>query len=90
MATNTSILLIGGSNNGKRVCVPAEHRYLMMRCDTGPQTWPYPEDLITDRVATEQYDRQRICGNSQTFEVFTISGMSADKMIESLIDGYRS
>ena len=77
METENYHVLIGGTNDGKRLCVPHSMSHIMMH-----------SAMVAEGIKEEQYYRQRICGNSQTFEVFTIKGMSGDDMISSLIRCY--
>lgn len=82
-------LLIGGTNDGRHVSIPDDMRSFQMRCKM-PKPHFYGKNATVDTVVqTELYERQRIHGESYQFEVFTIQGMTADKMIERLIANYR-
>jgi len=84
-----SHLLIGGTNDGNRVNIPDDVRIFQMRCKSPIERIYFADDPIETCAEIEAYERQRIHGERSQFEVFTIQGMTADKMIERLIEKYK-
>ena len=68
-------LLIGGTNDGKRMSVPDE-------------LWNLCMTQNPDHHLCEVYNRQQLRGETTTFEVFAIQGMTGDQIIEKLIQCY--
>lgn len=82
-------LLIGGTNDGRHVSIPDDMRTFQVRCKMPTPHFYGRHETVDTVVQTEFYERQRICGEHAQFEIFTIQGMTADKMIERLIANYK-
>lgn len=78
------VLLIGGSNDGKRVSIPAGHVGLwqMIRVPTPPQS---PGNLLAER---DQYEPMEIRAGGEFFTIYKISGMSDAQVMFFLIENY--
>lgn len=76
-------LLIGGTNDGKRVKIPIAWHLWQMKCTSNN-----PDDA-PQFVPTEIYERRFLRGNNREFEVFAIQGMTGDELIIQLIAGYK-
>lgn len=82
-------LLIGGTNDGKRVSVPDTHDHLRLPCKSEHEGFIYQPTLeAMSCVQTEIYTLQRLRGGTTTFDVFAIQGMTGDQIIEKLIQCY--
>jgi len=82
-------LLIGGTNNGKRVAIPDGASHWQMKCESG-DPWEYGGPNTPVVLETETYERQYIRANNREFDVFAIQGMNSDELIIQLIAGYKS
>lgn len=85
-------LLIGGTNDGKRVNVPDGIRHWQMKCATRePFSPPVFNEASTKEcfVKTEVYELRLLRGDDKTFEVFAIQGMTGDELMIELISKYR-
>lgn len=85
-------ILIGGTNDGKRMEIPSEHDRLRLPCvrnDIPSFATSFDPLEALSCVQCETYTRQQLRGETQTFEVFAIDGMTGDQMIEQLIQHYK-
>lgn len=76
-------LLIGGTNDGKRMDIPAQHDRIRL-----PVSSYLSDSSNLVSVQMEIYEHQRLRGGSTTFVVFAIQGMTGDQIIEKLIQCY--
>ena len=79
-------LFIGGSHDGERITVEGEYVRI-------PPNLPVSATGMHDYSETfepETYQLTSLSGNSTTFDVYLLSGMSADDLINRLIDGYQT
>lgn len=79
-------LLIGGTNDGKRVSIPDGRTHFQMKCESGIE---YGKPSTPFVVKTEIYERRFLRGSSREFEVFAIQGMTGDELMVQLISGYK-
>ena len=80
-------LFIGGSHDGERIATKCGENVKL------PPKSTVSIGGIHDRSETfepEIYRLTRLRGNSKTFDVFLLSGLSEDDLMSRLIDGYQT
>jgi hypothetical protein len=82
-------LLIGGTNDDKRVAIPDGVNHFQMKCKNGHK-WEYGGPNTPVVLETETYERQYIRANNREFDVFAIQGITSDELIIQLIAGYKA
>lgn len=86
-------LFIGGSHDGERIAIRSGDHVRIPPNIRLPPKRPVAVTGIHDHNETfepETYELTRLRGNEKTFEVFLLSGMPADDLLERLIDGYQT
>jgi hypothetical protein len=82
-------LLIGGTNDGKRVAISDGVSHFQMKCKIS-DPWEYGTSDMPVVVETETYERQYIRANNREIDVFAIQGMTSGELIIQLIAGYKA
>ena len=88
MSDSIELLFIGGSADGRRLEVGGD-RYVIEKLPTSPVISSFANSVeIT--INYESYRKERLRGNSKTFEVMLLEGLTGEDLIERLIKNYIS
>jgi hypothetical protein len=82
-------LFIGGQQDGKRHHVDGIHVAFPVIHHPAAVSFDYEHAHIEQpHIEVEHYERSKLRGSATEFYIFTLSGMSGDAVIESLLKNY--